>query len=319
MKHSSMTLGRKVLVADDDGTQRLLTEQYLAQAGFEVIVAEDGAEALDLYASERPDLLLLDVKMPRVDGFGVCEQVRELPYGKSVPIVMVTGLGDTESIEHAFAVGATDFITKPVVWEILSHRVMYQLRAGAAITSVRESEQQLLRAQRVARIVHWEWNSETKCIEWSSAVSELHNVDAESSWKTLGGFLASVHPSDQQRIKDAWRILGEATETSTRLVLEHRLSRDGNEDLVVEQVCEVLECDDTGPLRVVGTMRDITDRRRDEERIHQLAYYDPLTALPNRELFRRRAERALVSAARNKENVALIFLDLDGFKYVNDS
>ncbi|MEM1187811.1 MAG: EAL domain-containing protein [Pseudomonadota bacterium] len=319
MNTASIPLVRKVLVADDDGTQRLLTEQYLKQAGFEVIVAEDGARAIELFASERPDLLLLDVKMPRVDGFGVCERVRELPYGKFVPIVMVTGLEDTQSIERAFAVGATDFITKPVVWEVLSHRVLYQLRAGEAISSVRESEQQLLRAQRVARIVHWEWCSETNHLLWSSAVAELLNVDPAVSWKTPGAFLACVHPGDHRRVKDAMRALGTSGEVPTRVVLEHRLTRHGNDDLVVEQVCEVLESDEKGLKRVVGTMRDITDRRRDEERIHQLAYYDPLTALPNRELFRRRAERALVSSGRNDEKVALIFLDLDGFKYVNDS
>jgi diguanylate cyclase (GGDEF)-like protein/PAS domain S-box-containing protein len=309
----------KILVADDEGTQRLLTEQYLQQAGFDVVLAEDGAAAIELFVSERPDLLLLDVKMPGIDGFGACQRIRELPYGKSVPIVMVTGLEDTESIEQAFSAGATDFITKPVVWGLLSHRVRYQLKAAAAIGAVRESEQKLIRAQQVARIVHWEWCSHTGRLEWSSTVRELLGVDAEALWSTPRAFLAWVHESDRSHIRDAMRAMGASSSSPTRVVLEHRLTREGQEDVVVEEVCEVIDRDESGPKRVVGTMRDITDRRRDEERIHQLAYYDPLTALPNRELFRRRAERALISSKRDDEKMALIFLDLDGFKYVNDS
>lgn len=305
----------KVLIADDDATQRLLTEQYLLQAGYDVCTAVDGEEALAAFGAERPDLVLLDVKMPKLDGFDVCRGIRADPAGRYVPIVMVTGLGDNKSIEKAFALGATDFISKPVVWETLSHRVRYQVRAGHAIRAIHESERQLLHAQQVARMVHWQLDVETGHIEWSPSTETVFGVDAQRHWDTLQKFLHYVHSDDRMRVSDDLRALEMSFGKQGRFHLEHRLERSRHDVLIVEHESELVRGVGGLSSRLVGTMRDITDRRRDAERIHQLAFYDPLTALPNRELFRIRAERALKAARRD---VAVIFIDLDGFKLVND-
>lgn len=112
-----------ILVVDDDAGQRLLAGASLLQGGFSVVEAGDGEQALRVFQHEQPDAVLLDVVMPGLDGFAVCEALRRLPGGRYLPIVMVTGLDDVKSIERAYQVGATDFITKPIQWLVLHHRV----------------------------------------------------------------------------------------------------------------------------------------------------------------------------------------------------
>jgi signal transduction histidine kinase len=119
-----------VLIADDDETQRALTGMALESAGFAVVAAESGARVVDLFAELDPDALLLDVMMPGIDGFEACRLVRAGANGAHCPIIMVTGLDDTASIDRAYEVGATDFITKPINWTVLGYRVRYVLRAA---------------------------------------------------------------------------------------------------------------------------------------------------------------------------------------------
>jgi len=132
-----------VLVVDDDPMVRMLVTEALQQIGFAVEVAENGREALDFLEHCQPDVILLDVLMPEMDGFQTCLALRTLPQGKHVPVLMMTGLDDIASIDHAFEVGATDFITKPLNYTILGHRVRYLLRTMQAFESVRKSKREI--------------------------------------------------------------------------------------------------------------------------------------------------------------------------------
>ena len=119
-----------VLVVDDDVTFRFLARESLEREGFTVEEAEHGALALATFVRVRPDIVLLDVHMPEMDGFTVCTTLREMPSGDCVPVLMVTGCDDVESIDRAYEAGATDFITKPINWAVLHHRLRYILRAS---------------------------------------------------------------------------------------------------------------------------------------------------------------------------------------------
>ncbi len=132
-----------VLIVDDDITMRLLMREVLEQAGFTVEEAEDGAAAVAIFPQLQPDLVLLDVMMPDLDGFEGCTLIRQLPEGQRIPILLVTGLEDLESIQHAYDAGATDFITKPIVWPMLTRRLRYLLRASRAIDEVHLSKEEL--------------------------------------------------------------------------------------------------------------------------------------------------------------------------------
>jgi DNA-binding response OmpR family regulator len=125
-----------ILVADDDLTTALLMQAALVRAGFAVTLAADGEEAVQAFAQVRFDMVLLDVDMPRLDGYAVCRELRRRG-GEELPILMVTGMDDTASIEAAFEAGATDFINKPITWALLGHRVRYVLRATGAAAALR--------------------------------------------------------------------------------------------------------------------------------------------------------------------------------------
>jgi PleD family two-component response regulator len=127
----------RVLIADDDASTRLIMREVLEQAGFDIIEAANGKEALRCYESDSPDVILLDVEMPLLDGFSVCKKIREKETTRKTPICIVTGLDDEESVDRAYHVGATDFIGKPIAWHVLGHRVRYILRANEAFNEIR--------------------------------------------------------------------------------------------------------------------------------------------------------------------------------------
>lgn len=129
-----------VLTVDDDITSRLLTRGALEQAGFSVEEAENGEEALEAFNRLAPDMVVSDVMMPVMDGFTFCSRLRLLPHGKLVPVLMITGLDDVESIQQAYEAGATDFITKPFNWLVLCQRVRYMLRASRLMAQLHWSE-----------------------------------------------------------------------------------------------------------------------------------------------------------------------------------
>ena len=133
----------KILICDDDPTVRLLARECLEAAGLKVAEAEDGEAALNAFHSEQPDLIFLDVDMPKMDGFQVCAAIRESTDGKDVPILIATGANDSASIDRGFEVGATQYKTKPINWPLLSRDVKYMLRAASAFSSLRLQQAQL--------------------------------------------------------------------------------------------------------------------------------------------------------------------------------
>ncbi len=132
---------RSILVVDDDSVYSLLASDTLERAGYTVFMAADGRVALEILTAEKPDLILLDVELPDMNGFNLCIAMRAASGGSDIPIVMVTGHNDTESIERAYQVGATDFIHKPVLWQTLPQRIEFILRAQDNLTSLKGSEQ----------------------------------------------------------------------------------------------------------------------------------------------------------------------------------
>jgi diguanylate cyclase (GGDEF)-like protein len=253
--------------------------------------------------------------MPRVDGFTVCSTIKAMAVGEEIAIVVITGANDHESIFKAFEAGATDFITKPINWPIFAQRLRYILRARETLLKLRNSEQDLSEAQRIARIGSWEWNLASDAMRWSRESWRLigGNPDADV---TYAAFLRLIHPEDRAEVSTT---LGTAIQQLGEFAVEHRICLPTGETLVAHTQ-GIVSADATGaPARVRGIIQDITDRKRNEERIYRLAYYDDLTGLPNRDLFVEHLSRTLPAAERNQTKTAVIFIDLDRFKRINDS
>jgi signal transduction histidine kinase len=139
-----------ILVVDDDAVVREVMGATLEDAGFDVLFAADGEAALQLCARTLPDLIIADVLMPGMNGFELCNILRQRPETAYIPIIVVTGLDDAPSIAKAFEVGATDFINKSSKWFILTYRVQYVLRTSRVAQELRENQQRLLLAKEAA-------------------------------------------------------------------------------------------------------------------------------------------------------------------------
>jgi signal transduction histidine kinase len=139
-----------VLIIDDDTVSRLLAREALEQSGWSVEEADNGRLGLEAFIKRHPDLVLLDILMPEMDGFTVCTELRKLPESLHTPVLIMTGLEDYQSIIQAYDVGATDFIVKPINGLLLGHRVRYMLRAGQAMRDLRDSQDKLVRARDAA-------------------------------------------------------------------------------------------------------------------------------------------------------------------------
>ncbi|MDH3510400.1 MAG: response regulator [Gammaproteobacteria bacterium] len=122
-----------VLIADDDPMTRALVRGSLEQLGYKVEEAADGLETLEALSQYKPDILLLDIKMPGMDGIETLKKLRKRPDGKDLPVIMLTGLADSDSAAKAAAAGATDYVTKPINWRLLGQRIRHQLHLNGRI------------------------------------------------------------------------------------------------------------------------------------------------------------------------------------------
>ncbi len=150
MNESDPTALGSILVVDDDPVVCSLMRATLERDGFTVIEANDGVEGCRAYDQHRPDLLLVDVIMPRMDGYELCRELRSRSESAYVPIVVSTSLDDLPSIVRAYDAGATDFIPKPLNWLVLNHRVRYILRASRAFEELRRNQERLIAAKEAA-------------------------------------------------------------------------------------------------------------------------------------------------------------------------
>ncbi len=304
------------LIIDDDAVIRVTVEDYLEEAGFDVREAQDGASGLAAFEELIPDIVLLDVMMPDMDGFTVCEKLRVLPEGEHVPILMVTGSEDIESVRRAYQVGATDFITKPLNYELLVHRVQYIWRAKLTADNLRESESRLAYAQRVAKRGTWELDLTVDEFKYSEEVRRIWGLSDEENAFTYGDMLNAIHHEDRTNIEQAMR---RALENGNAYSLDFRVIKPDETEIVVEQKMEIVADSSGNATRMLGTIQDITERREAEVLIRELAYYDNITGLPNRVLLNEHLREALALAKRYKRAVGVLFIDLDRFKRINDT
>ncbi|HJU19138.1 MAG TPA: hybrid sensor histidine kinase/response regulator, partial [Stellaceae bacterium] len=249
-----------VLVVDDDRIERYLHRQALERAGFAIVEATNGTMALAAFADARPDIVVLDVVMPDMDGFAVCEAVRAMPGGRHTPILMATYRDDLASIDRAYRVGATDFVGKPINWAVLPHRLRYMLRADDNFRRLRISERRLAEAQRIAGLGNFRWMPGSAAIECSAEVLRILGLDGG---RLSARALLRRIPADDRAI--VIRAVREAL-AGAPIALDHRvLTRDG----AVRSLSLRAELSSAadGPRFLQGSCQDITERKRFEREL----------------------------------------------------
>lgn len=178
-----------------------------------------------------------------------------------------------------------------------------------------ESEKNLRKAQKIAHIGNWDWEIETDRLTWSEEIYRIFGVDNETFETTYEGFLSRINPEDRKPVMDA---VNEGLKGGKPYSVDHRITLPDGSEKVVREQAEIVCNDDGRALRMIGTVQDITDIKRSEKEIEYRAYHDMLTGLPNRSLLMDRLHLAIARCERNEQTLALLFLDLDDFKRIND-
>lgn len=179
-----------------------------------------------------------------------------------------------------------------------------------------ETAKSLAQAQQIASLGSWVLDIQNDQLSWSDEVFRIFEINPEQFEASYEGFLESIHPEDKDYVSQAYE---ESLETRRPYEIEHRLLMPDGRIKYVTERCETSFSADGTPLRSIGTVQDITNKKLAEQRILHQAHYDTLTNLPNRFLSLDRLSQLIHEAERDHTKVAVLFLDLDYFKNVNDS
>ncbi|MDO9600408.1 MAG: EAL domain-containing protein [Azoarcus sp.] len=304
----------KLLVVEDDAPTRMLLRSILGRHGYEVIEAVDGAAGVASFKLNKPALVLMDVMMPVMDGHEACRRIRTLDADEGTPIIMLTGAEDIDAIETAFSAGATDFITKPINWPLLTQRVRYALRGGVLAREVRQNRLRQAAATRIARFGFWEWNPADDSLIWSDHAEELLGTST-SKLAAIPSLLEAILPADRDRCRNNFNAVRVG---DGRLDIEFRLLA-GTSEQIIRLIGERgVEGNDS--TRLFGAFQNITDTRRAEALVDYLAVHDELTSLGNRRLFSSELANALDETRNNPQGVLLVaWIDLTRFHRHNDA
>ncbi|GAB4460355.1 MAG: EAL domain-containing protein [Elainellaceae cyanobacterium] len=330
----------KILVVDDTPDNLRLLAECLTRQGYEVQCAISGALALIGIKNSPPDIILLDIKMPEMDGFQVCHRLKQNNATRDIPVIFLSALNSGSDKLRAFQVGGVDYITKPFQLEEIVARVENQLslqRARAEILSLNaeleqrvnerthELEQLNLNLQASEERFRTVANAAPVLI-WMAEPDGQHSF-VNQRWVEFTGsplsqllgsaWMQRIHPADLPRF---CQIYEAAIATRQSYVAEYRL-RDAHSAYrwVMETGVPLLNAGQAFA-GFIGCCVDIHDRKQTEDQLLHNALHDNLTDLPNRTLLMERLKLSLGRAKRyDGFHFAVLFLDLDRFKLVNDS
>jgi predicted signal transduction protein with EAL and GGDEF domain/DNA-binding NarL/FixJ family response regulator len=304
----------EVLLVDDDDVNLLLTALALRDRGFRVTEASGGEQALKLLRQQGFDLVVLDAMMPGLDGFDTCRTLRQMPGFENMPVLMLTGLDDDASITKAYNAGATDFFVKASQSSLLEGRLRYLLRASRTRIELERSRAELTRAQDLARMGSFQSRRQLgfQLAPEALRVFGFGPLDAVSMRSLLRMVPVEARRKLSDELHKALRHMSPLAADVPTVLL------DGRERIIhVEAEPEFNEHGRASAYS--GIVQDVTERRQAEDEIRRLANFDSLTGLPNRRQLILRAERALEHAKRLQHQFALLLIDLDRFKVINDT
>jgi CheY-like chemotaxis protein len=287
-----------ILIVDDERQNRQLLEVMLAPEGFDLLTAGNGEEALAMVARHLPDLILLDVMMPGMDGYEVTARIRADPATTNIPVVIVTALEDRQARMLGLTAGAADFLTKPVDRAELSVRVRNLLRLKAYgdyygryseklegevasrtadlvartktleehAAALRRSDQRTTYALGAASMGLWELDLTTRHVSWSASMAPLFGLDPGDAPTTADAFFALVHADDRRMAEDG---LSTSSRDGPDFEVEFRaVWPDGSAHWIAGRARTLRHSDD-GPARILGIAMDIGDRKSLEAQFRQ--------------------------------------------------
>ncbi|MBS0368933.1 MAG: diguanylate cyclase [Proteobacteria bacterium] len=309
--------GKPRILAIDDTPTNLYTLGMALAGEFDLQIASSGPEGLVMARESPPDLILLDVMMPGMDGFETCRRFKAEPALAKTPIIFVTALSDLESELSGLSLGVADYIIKPFKVELVKLRIRNILRISSLSQELKASEECLRYVMEATGEGVWDWRMPDGVVHHNASWCRILGLDMSFLTHPVDTFMNLIHPDDRARVQ---RVLGACLAGDGVYASEHRLRHTCGHYVWVADRGRIVERAASGePTRMVGSIANITERKRHEAEIHHLAYFDVLTELPNRRLLIERLQQAVLRNQRNKQFGALMFLDMDRFKHLNDT
>lgn len=334
---------QKILVIDDSLDNLRILSAALTDHQYDVRCAKNGLLAFQSMVMETPDLILLDIRMPDMDGYTVCQQLKANPATQAIPVIFISASDAAFDKVKAFSVGGADYITKPFHIEEVLVRVQNQLELRSAQTKLdqinNDLEQRVQQRTQQLQAVNQRLKASEERLEgilntledviWSASfepfqILYLNPAAATFYRRPIADFLLNsalwfdmIHPDDRAEVLESIKAIA----VRGNLDIEYRIiCADGSIRWVRNRSRLVVGDTSQTAIRIEGIISDISDRKRAEQQLIHDALHDALTQLPNRTLFVERIERALRRKKSHPDDAfAVLFIDLDRFKVVNDS
>lgn len=306
--HAAAPRKPAILIVDDAPDNLSLLRAMLLRQGYQTFVATSGERALEIAQRIRPDLVLLDVVMPGLDGLETCRRLKAQPATSGIPVIFMSARGETDDIVAGFDTGAADYIPKPLRMEEVCARVRAQLRLSSGSDAQKEQadrlrmivdsmDQGLLIVERCGRIQY----ANPACDRYLGHAAE----------QLVGRSLAELLVQ-QDSYADGCSAM-EAIGHGTREVLIRH--RDGGLRAMDLTMTPMHAADGL----FVALLHDITHHKQSEDALQRAAMLDPLTKIANRRHFDAFLEKEWQRAIRNAQPLSLVVLDVDHFKLYNDT
>lgn len=312
---SSKTNALKILAIDDMPTNLALLGMAL-QDEYQIQIANSGLKGLELAIENPPDLILLDIMMPDVDGFETCRRIKAIPQLRDIPIIFVTALNEFQAETQGLSLGAADYLTKPINIEVARLRIRNLLEREQLRRELqcREAEQRL--AASVFAHTHDSvviTNAENRIIDVNEAFTRITGYSREEVLGKNPSILKSGRQSDVF-YQSMWQSLHDHNHWNGEIWNRNKA---GEVYAALTSISAVR--DEQGSVHhYIGLSADITSLKKHEFDLERIAHFDALTGVPNRLLLADRLTQAIARTKRANNRMSLCYLDLDGFKPVND-
>jgi len=323
-----------ILIIDDNSNLLYSTRSIIEANGYPCLIADGGEAGLNVLQqpNHNIDIVLLDLQMPEVDGYQVLENIHQQQI--NVDVIVVSGEATFDNATKVFRDGALDFLNKPYnpsqllsVVQNVAHKRSLRKHLKATQKQLEESEKRYRFIVSNSPDIIYMIDHRGFFTFINDRITDLLGYKPED---LIGEhFSALVHEDDIIVAEHVFneRRTGERASQNVEFRLKsldpEQESKTFESRTIVIELCSMgvynLKADGTPYLGTYGVARDISERKKAQEMIHFQAYHDLLTKLPNRELFLDRLHLSISQAERNKSLLAVLFLDMDGFKFINDS
>ncbi len=305
----------KLLYVEDDPEIRRQLVVFLSRRVGQLLIAENGHQGLELFREHQPDVVVTDIVMPIMDGLKMSEGIKALD--SDVPIIVTTAFNDQDFFLSAIEVGIDHYVLKPIHLDALLEAIR---KAAKNVIQQREIESKNRQLQLAAKVFEGSIegimisNADNVIVSVNRAFCEITGFAEE---EVIGQNPRLLNSGRQSQVfyRDMWDSLNKTGHWQGEI-----WNRRKNGEIFPQWLTISVVRNDIGEVtHFIALCTDISQRKFDEERIERLAYYDPLTDLPNRVLLQDRLARVLANAQRNHRVAAILMLDLDRFKNINES